>query len=75
MTREAILEIVANFDRLPDDGIVAAKVAEAVLGGTITERTLRRASPIPRRQISERRFGFRVGDIRALARGAAEPVT
>jgi hypothetical protein len=31
-----------------------------------TDRHLRRNPPIPRRQISERNVGFRVGDIRAL---------
>lgn len=69
MSNQSILDAASNFDRLPDDGIVSAKVAVVVLGGVLTERTLRRASPIPRRQISERRYGFRVGDLRALIRG------
>lgn len=69
MTKQSILDAVANFDRLPDDSVVSAKVAVLVLGGLLTERTLRRAPPIPRRQISQNRFGFRVGDLRALIRG------
>jgi hypothetical protein len=69
MSNEDILEAASNFDRLPDDGIVSAKLAVAVLGGVVTERTMRRAPPIPRRQISQRRYGFRVRDLRALIRG------
>jgi hypothetical protein len=73
MNNSATLEAVSNFDRLPDDGIVSAKVAKMLLGDVLTERALRRNPPIPRRQISQRRFGFRVGDIRALVRGEALP--
>jgi hypothetical protein len=68
MTDPAILQTVSNFDRMPDDSIVSLKVAEVLLGGILTQRTLRREPPIPRRQISERRFGFRVGDLRSLIR-------
>jgi hypothetical protein len=69
MTRAATLDIVSNFDRLPDDGIVSPKVAEILFGDVLTPRALRRNPPIPRRQLSQRRYGFRVGDIRALVRG------
>jgi hypothetical protein len=74
MTDNATLEIASNFDRLPDGAVVALKVATVVLGGVLSERTLRREPPIPRRQISERRFGFRVGDIRTLLRGKVQSV-
>jgi hypothetical protein len=72
MSDAATLEAVTNFDRLPEDGIVSARVARAVLGDVLTERTLRRTPPIPRRQLTERRFGFRVGDLRALIRGTPQ---
>jgi hypothetical protein len=68
-----LLEAVANFDLLPENAIVSAKVARAVLGDVLTERTLRRSPPIPRRQLTERKFGFRVGDLRALIRGEQAP--
>lgn len=73
MSDTATLDAVSNFDRLPDDGVVSAKVAALVLGGILTERTLRREPPIPRRQLSQRRFGFRVGDLRGLVRGETQP--
>ena len=65
-----VIQIVEQFDRLPEDALVTTRVMQRVLGGKISDRTIRRAPPVPRRQISERRFGFRVGDIRALVRGS-----
>jgi len=61
------LELVKNFDALPDDAIVPAKVTYILLN--TSEWTMRRNSPLRRVQISQRRFGHRVGDIRALVRG------
>jgi len=69
MTRDAILDFVKDFDRLPDDAIVSHQATEVLLGGLVSSRQLRRKPPIPRRQISPQRFGFRAGDIRALIRG------
>jgi hypothetical protein len=69
MTRDAILDFVKDFDRLPDDAIVGHQATEVLLGGLVSSRQLRRKPPIPRRQISAQRFGFRAGDIRALIRG------
>ena|SRR6516225_1981442 len=69
MTRDAILNFVKDFDRLPDDAIVCHQATEVLLGGLVSSRQLRRKPPIPRRQISPQRFGFRAGDIRALIRG------
>ena len=63
------IQIIERFDRLPEDALVTGRVLQMVLGGGVSDRTIRRAPPVPRRQISERRFGFRVGDIRALVRG------
>jgi len=74
MTEADTLKAASQFDQLPDDAIVTAKTAEIILGGTLTEQTLRRSPPIPRRQISQRRYGFRVGDLRALIRGKVQPI-
>jgi hypothetical protein len=63
----AAREKLAVFDSLPADSIVSDAVAAALLGISIW--TLRRENPVPARQISERRHGRRVGDIRAKARG------
>jgi hypothetical protein len=65
-------DVVARFDALPDDAIVGPKAAAILLN--TTDRQLRRNPPIARRQISERNVGFRVGDIRALIRGALAPL-
>jgi hypothetical protein len=58
---------LAYFDDLPNDAIVPDRVAAAILA--ISVWTLRRENPVPFRQISERRRGRRVGDLRALVRG------
>jgi hypothetical protein len=63
----AVREKLAAFDTLPQDAIVSDAVAAEIL--SISIWTLRRENPVPRREISERRFGRRVGDIRAKARG------
>ncbi len=65
------LDRIKNFDALPDDSIVSRKVAAIVLGES--ERTLQpdRDPPIKLIRLSERRVGFRVGDIRAFVRGTA----
>jgi hypothetical protein len=73
MTESDALTAASNFDRLPEDAVVNAKTAVIILGGAVSERTLRRAPPITRRKISQRRYGFRVGDLRALIRGEIQP--
>jgi hypothetical protein len=73
MTDDDTFRIASQFDTMPDDAIVPAKVAAVLLGGSLTEQTLRRSPPIPKRQISQRRFGFRAGDLRALIRGELRP--
>jgi hypothetical protein len=62
-------EKLADFDSLPQDALVPDAVAAEIL--SISVWTLRRENPVPRRQISERRFGRRVGDLRARVRGEA----
>lgn len=73
MTEADIFKLASQFDALPDDAIVTTATAAIILGGTLTEQTLRRNPPITRRQVSQRRYGFRVGDLRALIRGEIRP--
>ena len=65
------LELVKNFDALPNDAVVPTKVTEILLN--TSEWTLRRKPPLRRIQISQNRFGHRVGDIRTLVRGSLTP--
>ena len=60
-------EKLAEYDALPDDALVSDAVAAVVL--SISIWTLRRENPVPARQISERKRGRRVGDLRAKVRG------
>jgi hypothetical protein len=60
---------LADYDVLPDDAIVADALAAKIL--SISIWTLRRENPVPARQISERKRGRRVGDLRAKVRGKA----
>jgi len=61
------LELIKNFDALPDDAVVPSKVADILLN--ISVWTRRRHPTLRRIQFSPRKFGHRVGDIRALVRG------
>jgi hypothetical protein len=63
----SLSELLTNYDKLPDDAIVPDRVASVILAVSIW--TLRRTNPVPQRQISERCFGRRVGDLRAKVRG------
>jgi hypothetical protein len=58
---------LAAFDTLPADAIVDDIVAAVVLG--ISVETLKRSDAVPRRDISQRTHGRRVGDIRDKIRG------
>ena len=73
MTDADVVKIASRFNTLPNDAVVPPKVAEILSGGSIKEQQWRRKPPIPKRQISQRRFGFRVGDLRALFRGEIQP--
>jgi hypothetical protein len=61
------LELIQNFDRLPDDAVVPDKVARIVLNES--ERSFRRNSKLRKIRLGPQRNGRRVGDIRALVRG------
>jgi hypothetical protein len=54
-----------DFDALPDDAVVPRRVTAAVLN--MSERTVKRS--VPTVNLSLRRRGNRVADIRAIARG------
>lgn len=60
-------EQLAEYEALPDDAIVSDSVAAKIL--SISVWTLRRENPVPARQISQRKRGRRVGDLRAKVRG------
>jgi hypothetical protein len=62
-------EIVKRFDLLPDNAVVQTKVTALVLG--LCERTVRYHPQLPRVQLSQGRYGQRVGDIRNLVRQGA----
>jgi hypothetical protein len=66
MSRTVVIptEKLAEFDHLPDDAHVSEPIAAAVWG--VSPDTYRREQPVPRRQLSKRRFGVRVGDLRNL---------
>jgi hypothetical protein len=61
------LKRLQQFDLLPDDCIVDEDLSALVLD--ISRWTLGRNNPVPRIQISPRRFGRRAGDLRRLLRG------
>ncbi len=67
----SLADALANYDRLPDDALVPDPVAASLL--SISLSTLKKKNPVPARQISERRHGRRVGDLRALIRGELQP--
>jgi hypothetical protein len=69
------LELIRNFDQLPDDALVPPKVLEILTG--ISEWTRRRNQKLslPRVPISEHRYLYRAGDIRAAVRGTQSDST
>jgi hypothetical protein len=72
MFNPTAFQLVKNFDDLPDSALLPTKAAALILG--VSERTVRREVLTPkltRVQISAGRYGFRVGDIRALISGQA----
>ena len=55
-----------RFSSLPDEAIISSKLAAIILD--ISERTTRYHPLLRRIQVSEGRYGFRVADVRKLAR-------
>jgi hypothetical protein len=62
-------EIVKRFDDLPADAVISTKIAALVLG--CADRTIRYHPRLTRIQISRGRYGFRVANVRQVARGEA----
>jgi hypothetical protein len=60
-----------HFDSLPGDAVVLDALAAKLL--SISTWTLKRENPVRAVQVSERRRGRRVGDLRNLIRGASAP--
>jgi hypothetical protein len=56
---------------MPDEAVVSAEVV-ALLSG-LSGRTVRRHPALPRRYISQDRYGFQVRDVRKLLSGEAVP--
>jgi hypothetical protein len=74
MARLTALELIRNFDELPDDAVVTLEVSR-IIRGSVSEWTDRRNPDprLPRIPISLNRYGHRVGDIRAVVRGNPRP--
>jgi hypothetical protein len=60
-------EIVRRINDLPDDAILPDPASARMMG--ISVSTLKRLNPVASVRISQRIYGRRLGDIRALSRG------
>ena len=60
-------EIIKRWDDLPNGAVVSPKITSLVLGAA--ERTIRYHPKLKRVQISRGRYGFTVGNVRAVVRG------
>jgi hypothetical protein len=60
-------EIIRHWDSLPDDAVVSSRITALVLG--CAERTIRYHPKLKRIELSLGRYGFRVGNVRKIARG------
>jgi hypothetical protein len=65
----ALREILAHFDALPDDAVVGSKISAIILG--VSERTVRYHPQLRRVAVSQGRYGQRVGDLRKIVREGA----
>jgi hypothetical protein len=63
------LEQLKQFEFLPDDCVIDDQLAALLFNVSVW--TLRRTNPIPKIQLSVRRIGRRVGDIRLKLRGGS----
>jgi hypothetical protein len=62
-------EIIKQWDNLPDDAVVSAKITALVLG--CAERTVRYHPDLERVPISRVRYGYRCGNVRRIIRNGA----
>jgi hypothetical protein len=63
-------EFVRNWDALPDDAVVPTRIAAFFLG--VSDKTVRNHPHLTKVWVSEDRCGFRVGQLRQIARGEME---
>jgi hypothetical protein len=68
-TERELRRALERFASKPDDALETAKVSAAVL--SCSERTLRYHPRAKRIYITQRRYAYRVGNIREIARGGA----
>lgn len=73
MNPKALREAIERFSTLPDDAIAPTEVATAILNN-LSGRTLRYHPALPRHYVSQNRYGYRVADIRKLARDGWQPI-
>jgi hypothetical protein len=71
MAPEIRIQLCKIFEQLPDEAISPTKMTAAVFG--MSERSVRRNPPTPRKQISARIGGNLVGDIRRRLRSGQTP--
>jgi hypothetical protein len=64
---DKILEVLRNFDSLPDDAVIPAAATAQLT--SLSERTVRYHPKLKRHYVSAERYGQRVGDVRRLLRG------
>jgi len=64
-----VAQILERLDKLPDDSVIPDSVTSVVLG--VSTGTLRRNPDLagPPIKLSARRYGRRLGNVRAVARG------
>jgi hypothetical protein len=67
-------EFIKNWDKLPDDAVVSIQIAAFFLG--VSKRTILYHPQLMRTrvQLSENRYGYRVGDVRKIARGGFKEI-
>jgi hypothetical protein len=66
MTEIQIKKYLERFDQLSDDAVAPTKIASIILG--LSDRSVRYHPNLQRIYVSKSRYGFRIGDIRKLAR-------
>jgi hypothetical protein len=62
-------ETLRDFDALPNSAVVSAPVVAALTG--LCEKSIRHHPKLKRIYVSRDRYGYRVGELRALLRGEA----
>ena len=69
MTNQELKDALELFASKPDDALETTEVTAAILGSC--QRTVRYHPKLERIYVTPRKYNFRVGNIRAVAKGAA----